>query len=356
MLSERNCLIFPGMKRILFLLSLVWISCNYGAPKLEGELGEIKVQMLHNLPDALDSASISGKPLLVYFSGYACVNARKMEHHYFSDTNIARLMEDFVVVELNTDDRTELNETLCPDSSLRKQFQTAGKFYTSILTQSTGVTAVPVLVFYYPYGSQMPVPPLGYDAQLNSVAFCNFFQRAKEAALKDPSPQAYRLPLHTQTAVCGGTFSGIANDNSPGDTVSAEILSCISLDKKISWRFELKRVSDHEAELLFHASIDKDVRLYAFRQASTDAPKSEINFQEQFNWKHVGDPLEERITTTNDAVFQAPVSFCKGQTTIRQKILLTGKGPYVLEGAMQYFHGGTESITVDNCEFRLLLR
>jgi thiol:disulfide interchange protein len=49
------------------------------------------------------------KPLLVDFTGYACVNCRKMEATVWSDPQmLARLRQDYVLVQLYVDDKTEL--------------------------------------------------------------------------------------------------------------------------------------------------------------------------------------------------------------------------------------------------------
>lgn len=58
--------------------------------------------------DLLNSAIEEGKPLLIYFTGYADVNSRKMEDFVF-DTSIKEILKnDFYLVSLYTDDRKSL--------------------------------------------------------------------------------------------------------------------------------------------------------------------------------------------------------------------------------------------------------
>ncbi|WP_223552330.1 thioredoxin family protein [Aestuariivivens sp. NBU2969] len=51
------------------------------------------------------------KPLLLYFTGYACVNARKIEHYVLSSSSITeKLKNEFYFVNLYVDDRKSLPE------------------------------------------------------------------------------------------------------------------------------------------------------------------------------------------------------------------------------------------------------
>lgn len=52
------------------------------------------------------------KPVLIDFTGHACVNCRKMEANVWSDPKVLKtLMEDYVLIQLYVDDKTELPES-----------------------------------------------------------------------------------------------------------------------------------------------------------------------------------------------------------------------------------------------------
>ena len=54
-----------------------------------------------------------GKPVLVDFSGYGCVNCRKMEAAVLDNNEVRRLLEDnFVMIKLMVDDKAELPEPI----------------------------------------------------------------------------------------------------------------------------------------------------------------------------------------------------------------------------------------------------
>lgn len=61
--------------------------------------------------EGLAAAQAEGKPMLLDFTGWACVNCRKMEEQVWSDAEVAaKLTEDVVLVSLYVDDRTALPE------------------------------------------------------------------------------------------------------------------------------------------------------------------------------------------------------------------------------------------------------
>jgi thiol:disulfide interchange protein DsbD len=56
-------------------------------------------------------AALLNKPILLDFTGWACVNCRKMEEHVWSDPEVFRLLnEEYVLISLYIDDRKQLPE------------------------------------------------------------------------------------------------------------------------------------------------------------------------------------------------------------------------------------------------------
>jgi len=61
--------------------------------------------------EAVACAKQQNKPLFIDFTGHGCVNCREVERNVWADSSVLkRLREDFVIVSLYTDDRTELPE------------------------------------------------------------------------------------------------------------------------------------------------------------------------------------------------------------------------------------------------------
>ena len=59
---------------------------------------------------ALDAADKEKKNVLVYFTGYGCVNCRKMEASLWTDSNVRKEIEDhFILTALHVDDKSDNN-------------------------------------------------------------------------------------------------------------------------------------------------------------------------------------------------------------------------------------------------------
>jgi thiol:disulfide interchange protein DsbD len=82
--------------------------------------------------EGLEAAKAANKPILLDFTGWACVNCRKVEENVWSDPEIFRLLnEQFILVSLYVDDRKELakEDQLVVEyaSGKKKQITTIGQ-------------------------------------------------------------------------------------------------------------------------------------------------------------------------------------------------------------------------------------
>jgi thiol:disulfide interchange protein DsbD len=67
--------------------------------------------VFHDYDTGLAHAKKVGKPILLDFTGWACVNCRKMEEQVWSDSEVKRMLtEEVVLVSLYVDERTKLPE------------------------------------------------------------------------------------------------------------------------------------------------------------------------------------------------------------------------------------------------------
>jgi thiol:disulfide interchange protein DsbD len=65
----------------------------------------------HDYDEGMAYAKKEGKPVMVDFTGWSCVNCRKMEDNVWSDPKVLkRLSEDYVLISLYVDDKTPLPE------------------------------------------------------------------------------------------------------------------------------------------------------------------------------------------------------------------------------------------------------
>jgi len=69
----------------------------------------LNLNCTHDYQEAVKMAKSEGKPLLIDFTGYACVNCRRMEENVWSDPEVYKIMKDkYIVVSLYVDDKKNL--------------------------------------------------------------------------------------------------------------------------------------------------------------------------------------------------------------------------------------------------------
>jgi thiol:disulfide interchange protein DsbD len=127
---------------------------------------------------AIACARQQNKPLFIDFTGHGCTNCREMEANVWSDDQVlTRLREDFVVVALYVDDKTELPESEWYTSTYDKKVKkTIGKQNADLQITSLNNNAQP---FYVLVGKdeRVLVSPYGYN--LDADKFVAFLELGK---------------------------------------------------------------------------------------------------------------------------------------------------------------------------------
>ena len=73
------------------------------------KLGEQAITTYHDYAEGMEAARKSGKPVLVDFSGYGCVNCRKMEAAVWTQPEVKQIIDnEYILIELMVDDKTPL--------------------------------------------------------------------------------------------------------------------------------------------------------------------------------------------------------------------------------------------------------
>lgn len=84
---------------------------------VKGDKKLLEADVVNDYEAALQLAKTQNKKLLIDFTGWACVNCRKMEEHVWTDPAVAAyIKENFVLVSLYVDDKKMLPEHLRSDS------------------------------------------------------------------------------------------------------------------------------------------------------------------------------------------------------------------------------------------------
>jgi cytochrome c biogenesis protein CcdA len=107
------------------------------------------IEPIHNeYEKALELARKENKPLLIDFTGWACVNCRRMEEKVWTDKAVSSLMKDnFIVLSLYVDEKTKLPATeqivFKTSSGNDKPIITVGDRWATFQTENFGATSQP---------------------------------------------------------------------------------------------------------------------------------------------------------------------------------------------------------------------
>ena len=95
------------------------------------------------------AAKAAGKPVLIDFTGFGCVNCRKMEAAVWTDARVAeKLTKDFVLISLYVDDKTPLKEPMeiTTEQGETKTLRTVGAKWSYLQSHKFGANAQPFYV------------------------------------------------------------------------------------------------------------------------------------------------------------------------------------------------------------------
>ena len=95
------------------------------------------------------AAKAEGKPVFIDFTGFGCVNCRKMEAAVWTDPTVAeKLTNDFVLISLYVDDKTPLREPMevTDDEGQTKTLRTIGAKWSYLQSHKFGANAQPFYV------------------------------------------------------------------------------------------------------------------------------------------------------------------------------------------------------------------
>jgi thiol:disulfide interchange protein DsbD len=140
----------------------------------------------HDLDAGMAQAKATGKPLLLDFTGYACVNCRKMEEHVWPVKDVReKIDKDYVLVSLYVDDKKELpaaeqrDYTTC--AGKQKRLTTLGNKWSTLQTETFINNSQPYYALISPDGVLL-TDPVGYTPDADE--YSSFLQRGLNAMKK----------------------------------------------------------------------------------------------------------------------------------------------------------------------------
>ena len=115
------------------------------------------------------AARAQGKPVFIDFTGFGCVNCRKMEAAVWTDQRVAdRLTRDYVLISLFVDDKTPLAEPLevTDEQGNTKTLRTVGAKWSYLQSHKFGANAQPYYVILDPVTASPLSGSRAYDEDI----------------------------------------------------------------------------------------------------------------------------------------------------------------------------------------------
>lgn len=111
------------------------------------ELGPHGIMVFHNYEDGVAYAKEINKPIMLDFTGYACVNCRKMENNVWSDPTVLPILKnDVVLISLYVDDKRELPKEEQFTTASGDKIITAGDKWTDFMISKYKTNTQPLYV------------------------------------------------------------------------------------------------------------------------------------------------------------------------------------------------------------------
>lgn len=136
----------------------------YGAHSSEGK--GLEANVINDYEKALALAREQHKPLLIDFTGWACVNCRKMEENVWPQPGVKELIQqNFILVSLYVDDRKLLPEDqqslFTTSDGSKKEIRTVGDKYATLQSENFKNASQPLYVVISP-DEKLMTRPVGY--------------------------------------------------------------------------------------------------------------------------------------------------------------------------------------------------
>ena len=185
--SERVSVTQLMLALVCFSFSMYMVPGLWGAPckaisafappmsTQDFKLGEDAIVTYHSYEEGMEAAQRAGKPVLVDFSGFGCVNCRKMEAAVWTDPQVKNIIDnDYILIELMVDDKTPLPEIeVVQENGKDVKLRTIGDKWSYLQRYKFGANAQPFYVLLDGRGNPLN-GSYSYDEDID--AYVNFLK------------------------------------------------------------------------------------------------------------------------------------------------------------------------------------
>ena len=130
----------------------------------------LKANVVNDYTKALAMAKAQQKPILIDFTGWACVNCRKMEEQVWTDPAVQKfIQENFILLSLYVDDRANLpvaeRFVYTTQGGQQKQINTVADLWATFETENFNQSSQPLYVVLSP-DQVLQSNPIGYTPDI----------------------------------------------------------------------------------------------------------------------------------------------------------------------------------------------
>ncbi len=143
----------------------------------------LKLDCFKDYEEGLAHAKAVQKPIMLDFTGYGCVNCRKMEEHVWPREGVLdKLKEDYVLISLYVDDKKKLAEPYISDFDGKKK-RTIGNKWADFQAKNFDNNSQPYYVLLSHDGEQLLTNPTGYPEEGSNTGKAKFFDKFLQCGL-----------------------------------------------------------------------------------------------------------------------------------------------------------------------------
>lgn len=107
----------------------------------------------HDYEEGMEYARANNQPVMLDFTGYGCVNCRLMENNVWSDDEVNKLLNEYVIISLYVDDRADLpveKQYTSAATGKLKEIKKVGKYWHDFQFRHFGTLSQPYYVLLGP--------------------------------------------------------------------------------------------------------------------------------------------------------------------------------------------------------------
>ncbi len=270
--------------------------------------------------EALEEAKRENKPLLVDFTGYACVNCRKMEENVWTDGVVEKILADeYVIVSLYVDDKVELPKELQGEVTIdlgdgtkkQKKIKTVGDKWATFESLRFKQVSQPYYVLLSP----------------------------DEVLLTNPVAYTPDATVYAEWLQCGvDAFNKLQSGDINIDEIEDGEQKVINDEKPITWSFSATPLGNGEFEVTLDGAIAEGWHTYSSKMEMTDEGPLPIwiTFEENENFELVGELVEENAHEHFDEDWEMDIIDFSDQAIFKQKIKVNSGEEFVLKGNINF--------------------